>query len=184
MGRELGLVDDVRWAAFCRKRDAVAAEVERLKSTWVNPRMLLAESAKKQAEAVLGKAIEREYNLADLLRRPDVTYASLHTLVGESGQALAGTPVAEPEVAEQVEIQIKYAGYIARQHDEITRQVRGLSKEVQQKLNQHKPETIGQATRIQGITPAAVSLLLVHLKKRTLQVTQSQASAHHAGQAA
>ena len=200
MGRELGLVDDVRWAAFCRKRDAVAAEVERLKSTWVNPRMLLAESAKKQAEAVLGKAIEREYNLADLLRRPDVTYASLHTLVGESGQALAGTPVAEPEVAEQVEIQIKYAGYIARQQDEITRQenhestklpqdldysqVRGLSKEVQQKLNQHKPETIGQATRIQGITPAAVSLLLVHLKKRTLQVTQSQASAHHAGQAA
>ncbi|RCS57039.1 tRNA uridine-5-carboxymethylaminomethyl(34) synthesis enzyme MnmG [Parvibium lacunae] len=193
IGRELGLVDDVRWSAFCRKRDAVAAEVERLKSTWVNPRVLSA----TQAEAVLGKAIEREYNLADLLRRPNVTYASLHTLQGEGGAALAGQPVADAEVAEQVEIQIKYAGYIARQQDEITRQenhestklpqdldysqVRGLSKEVQQKLNLHKPETIGQAGRIQGITPAAISLLLVHLKKRTLQNT---AVATASGQAA
>jgi tRNA uridine 5-carboxymethylaminomethyl modification enzyme len=171
VGRGLGLVDDARWEAFERKRGAVAKELERLKSTWINPRFLL----EADAEKVLGKGIEREYALTDLLRRPDVSYASLMSLPG------AGEPVHDPVVAEQVEIQIKYDGYIARQRDEVLRReqyeatllpldldyraVRGLSKEVQQKLNQHKPETIGQASRISGLTPAAISLLLVHLKR-------------------
>ena len=171
VGRGLGLVDDVRWEAFERKREAVARELERLKSTWINPRSL----SQTDAENVLGKGIEREYALTDLLRRPDVSYANLMSLPG------AGEPVHDPVVAEEVEIQIKYDGYIARQHDEVLRRqqyeatalpldldyraVRGLSKEVQQKLNQHKPETIGQASRISGLTPAAISLLLVHLKR-------------------
>jgi tRNA uridine 5-carboxymethylaminomethyl modification enzyme len=171
-GRRFGAVDDIRWAAFSRKRDAIAAETERLKSTWVNPRLVSA----ADAERVLGQAIEREYTLFDLLKRPDVGYAGLASLPG------AGDPVADPAVAEQVEIQAKYAGYITRQQDEVARQkqqedlrlpadldyaeVRGLSKEVQQKLDRHKPETLGQASRIQGVTPAAISLLLVHLKRR------------------
>jgi tRNA uridine 5-carboxymethylaminomethyl modification enzyme len=171
MGRSLGLVDDVRWVAFERKREAVARELERLKSTWINPRLL----PQIDAERVLGKGIEREYALTDLLRRPDVSYASLMSLPG------TGEAVVDPVVAEQVEIQIKYDGYIARQHDEVLRReqyeatalprdldyraVRGLSKEAQQKLNQHRPETIGQASRISGLTPAAISLLLVHLKR-------------------
>ncbi len=171
IGRSLGLVNDVRWTTFERKREAVAQELERLKSTWLNPRHL----PQADAERVLGKGIEREYALTDLLRRPDVSYAALMSLPG------TGDAVADPVVAEQVEIQIKYDGYIARQHDEVARreqyeatalprdldyrEVRGLSKEVQQKLNQHKPETIGQASRISGLTPAAISLLLVHLKR-------------------
>ena len=171
MGRRLGLVDDVRWEAFERKREAVEKELERLKSSWINPKLL----PQADAERVLGKGIEREYALADLLRRPDVNYASLMSLPG------AGAGVVDPVVAEQVEIQIKYDGYIARQHDEVLRReqyeatalprdldyraVRGLSKEVQHKLNLHKPETIGQASRISGLTPAAISLLLVHLKR-------------------
>jgi tRNA uridine 5-carboxymethylaminomethyl modification enzyme len=171
LGRGLGLIDDARWEAFERKREAVAKELERLKSTWMNPRLL----PQADAEKVLGKGIEREYALTDLLRRPNVSYASLMSLPG------AGESVHDPVVAEQVEIQIKYDGYIARQHDEVRRReqyeatalprdldyraVRGLSKEVQQKLNQHKPETIGQASRISGLTPAAISLLLVHLKR-------------------
>jgi len=170
-GRRLGLVDDLRWETFERKREAVARELERLKSTWLNPKLL----PHADAERVLGKGIEREYALTDLLRRPDVSYASLMSLPG------AGEPVFDPVVAEQVEIQIKYDGYIARQQDEVRRRehyeatalprdldycsVRGLSKEVQQKLNQHKPETLGQASRISGLTPAAISLLLVHLKR-------------------
>ncbi len=169
-GRRLGLVDDARWEAYSRKRDAVAAEVERLRTTFVNPNVL----SKHDAERVLGQAIEREYALTDLLRRPSVSYATLLTLPG------AGTPVADRQVAEQVEISTKYAGYIDRQHDEIARHlalesarlpadldyrnVHGLSAEAQQKLNLHKPETIGQASRISGMTPAAISLLLVHLK--------------------
>ena len=169
-GRRLGLVDDARWDAFSRKRDAVAAEIERLRTTFVNPNVV----ARHDAERVLGQPIEREYALTDLLRRPNVTYATLLTLPG------AGAPVADPKVAEQVEISTKYAGYIDRQHDEIARHlaqessrlpadldyrtVRGLSTEAQQKLNLHKPETVGQAARISGMTPAAVSLLLVHLK--------------------
>ena len=169
-GRRLGLVDDARWEAFSRKRDAIALEIERLRTTYVNPNVV----AQHDAERVLGQPIEREYALTDLLRRPQVTYASLLTLPG------AGLPVADPQVAMQVEIATKYAGYIDRQHDEIARHlalesaqlpadldyrsVRGLSAEAQQKLNLHKPETIGQAARISGITPAAISLLLVHLK--------------------
>jgi tRNA uridine 5-carboxymethylaminomethyl modification enzyme len=170
-GRELGLVDDVRWEAFNRKRDAIAAEQERLKATWVRPQTL----PQAEAERVLGKGIEREYTLFDLLRRPDVSYADLMTLP----EASAG--LADPLVIEQIEIQAKYQGYIDRQQDEVARSlaheetllpegldyatVPGLSKEVQQKLAQHKPQTLGQASRIQGITPAAISLLLVHLKR-------------------
>jgi tRNA uridine 5-carboxymethylaminomethyl modification enzyme len=171
IGRHLGTVDDARWEAFNRKRDAIAMEQERLKSTWVNPRHLSADVA----ERVLGKQLEREYTLADLLRRPEVTYGALMTL------PVAAPGVNDPVIAEQVEIQAKYAGYIARQQTEIERretqgtlklphdldysEVRGLSREVQQKLDRFKPETIGQAARMQGITPAAISLLLVHLKR-------------------
>jgi tRNA uridine 5-carboxymethylaminomethyl modification enzyme len=170
-GRRLGVVDDARWDAFNRKRDAIGREQERLKSTWVTPKSLPAEVA----ERVLGKPIEREYSLMDLLKRPGVSYASLAEL-SERGAFLG-----DAAVGSQVEIQAKYQGYVERQHEEIARQeryeamalprdldycsVRGLSIEVQQKLNQHKPETIGQASRISGITPAAISLLLVHLKR-------------------
>lgn len=169
-GRRLGLVDEVRWQAFEEKREKIACELERLKSTWVNPRML----DKADAERVLGKEIEREYSLYDLLRRPEVSYGALMTLPGTQ---TAGTV----EIAEQVEILAKYQGYIERQRDEIARQeghemtqlppgmdysvVHGLSTEVRQKLNQHQPQTLGQAARISGVTPAAISLLLVHLKR-------------------
>jgi tRNA uridine 5-carboxymethylaminomethyl modification enzyme len=171
IGRQLGLVDDERWTVFENKREGVARESERLKATWVNPRIL----AKTDAERVLGKNIEREYSLYELLRRPDVTYENLMSMDG------CGQAVVSQEVAEQVEIQAKYQGYIERQHDEIARQVenemlklpatinyaevRGLSTEAWQKLNQHRPETLGQASRISGITPAAISLLLVHIKR-------------------
>jgi len=152
VGRKLGLVDDRRWDAFCRKRDAIAAEQERLRSTYVSA------------------GFRQKHSIIDLLRRPELTYTGL---VPE-GRVTA-------EVAEQVEIQAKYEGYIERQREEVARrakqetqrlpedldyaQVRGLSIEVQQKLNRHRPETIGQASRISGITPAAISLLLVHLKR-------------------
>ena len=181
IGRQLGCVGDAQWEMFEKKREAVAREMERLKSTWVNPRIL----ADVEAERVLGKAIEREYNLVDLLRRPNVTYDSLMTLAGTDGQSLAGPGVADDPVREQIEIQIKYAGYIDRQAKEIGRQehneslklpadldymdVKALSIEVRQKLNKHKPETLGQASRISGVTPAALSLLLVHLKKGGLK---------------
>ncbi len=170
-GRRLGIVNDARWDAFNRKRDAIATEQERLKSVWVNPRTL----AREDAERVLGKGIEREYTLSDLLRRPDVSYAALMSLPN------AGPGVVDAEIAEQIEVQAKYSGYITRQQDEVERreaqgslklpadldyaEVRGLSREVQQKLNRFKPETVGQAARMQGVTPAAVSLLLVHLKR-------------------
>ncbi len=185
VGRKLGVVDDARWAVFERKREAVAKELERLKSTWLNPRFL----PQADAERVLGKGIEREYALADLLRRPDVSYEKLMSLPG------AGPALADLVAAEQVEIQVKYDGYIARQHDEVARreqyeatplpldldyrEVRGLSKEVQQKLNQHKPQTIGQASRISGLTPAAISLLLVH-SKRGLRTAQGSAAGENA----
>jgi tRNA uridine 5-carboxymethylaminomethyl modification enzyme len=177
IGRNLGCVSDAQWSLFEQKREAVARELERLKSTWVSPRLL----ADAEAERVLGKAIEREYALTDLLRRPNVSYASLMTLKGADGQELAGPGVTEDAVREQVEIQVKYAGYIDRQAREVERhdhyenlmlpveldymEVRGLSIEVRQKLNKHRPETLGQASRISGVTPAAISLLLVHLKK-------------------
>jgi tRNA uridine 5-carboxymethylaminomethyl modification enzyme len=167
----LGVVNDVRWAHFEQKREAIAREQERLKASWVNPNML----PEADAMAVLGQPIEREYSLIDLLRRPQVSYTSLMTLPG------VGPGEADPQVIEQVEIQAKYAGYILRQQDEVERsrgqeelklpldmdyrEVRGLSIEVSQKLNLNKPETLGQAGRISGVTPAAISLLLVHLKR-------------------
>ncbi|MBK6360080.1 MAG: tRNA uridine-5-carboxymethylaminomethyl(34) synthesis enzyme MnmG [Comamonadaceae bacterium] len=180
-GRRMGLVDDVRWEAFSRKRDAVSRETERLKSTWVNPRNLPAD----ESERVLGKAIDHEYNLFELLRRPDVSYTALMSM---DGGLYASDDVA-PEalgdqsapVIEQVEIAAKYAGYIDRQKDEVQRaahyeglklpadldymQVTALSIEARQKLARHRPETLGMAARISGITPASVSLLLIHLKK-------------------
>jgi tRNA uridine 5-carboxymethylaminomethyl modification enzyme len=185
-GRQLGLVDDARWAAFNRKRDAVSRETEKLKSTWVHPGILPA----ADAERLVGKALEREYSLADLLRRPGVGFdtvaevaaiarpeadVSRETLAAELGQELADL------VAEQVEISTKYAGYINKQVDDVARAahfehlklpdeldyaaVHALSFEARQKLNLHRPETLGQASRISGITPATISLLLVHLKK-------------------
>jgi tRNA uridine 5-carboxymethylaminomethyl modification enzyme len=171
IGRNLGLVDDVRWQAFSEKREAVARETARLKSTWAHPSKIIAEDVSR----VLGHEIEREYSLFDLLRRPNISHAALMSLgIGECAEL-------DSAVTEQVEIAAKYQGYIDRQQDEVEKnrsleetrlphdvdylQVYGLSKEVQSKLNQHKPETVGQAARIQGITPAAVSLLLVHVKR-------------------
>ena len=173
-GRRLGLVDDARWGAFSEKREAVDKQTAALRATWAHPTKI---PVQDQIDAI-GQRIEREYSLFDLLRRPNVTYAGLRAWMPD-GAAEPGTAVAE-----QVEIAAKYAGYIERQKDEVERQlaqeqlalprdidyasVRGLSKEVQQKLNQHRPETVGQAARIQGVTPAAISLLLVHLKRRAL----------------
>ena len=170
-GRRLGIVDGGRWDLFERKRDAIAREQERLKSTWINPRVV----SPSDAVRLFGQALEREYTALDLLKRPGITYASLLTL------PVAGAPVEDPVVAEQVEIQAKYQGYIDRQRGEVARNeqldgtrlpadldysaVRGLSIEVQQKLSRHRPETVGQASRISGVTPAAISLLLVHLKR-------------------
>ncbi|MFC5510833.1 tRNA uridine-5-carboxymethylaminomethyl(34) synthesis enzyme MnmG [Massilia jejuensis] len=178
IGRKLGVVGDVQWEAFERKREAVARELERLRSTWVNPRILAA----AESQRVVGQALEREYNLADLLRRPAVAYPTLMTMQGVEGQALAGPGVEDPAVQEQVEIQLKYAGYIERQAREVERHdhyenlklpenlayldITALSFEVRQKLDRQRPETLGQASRISGVTPAAISLLLVHLKKR------------------
>jgi tRNA uridine 5-carboxymethylaminomethyl modification enzyme len=194
-GRKLGLVDDARWDAFSRKRDAVSRETERLRSIWVNPRNL----PSTESERVLGKAIEHEYNLADLLRRPNISYASLMSLdAGRYGNpelpvSLGADGVAEAvnvdsaqavfvaTVVEQVEIAAKYSGYIDRQKDEIGRaahyenmrlpaeldylQVTALSIEARQRLSKYRPETLGQASRLSGITPASISLLLIHLKK-------------------
>jgi tRNA uridine 5-carboxymethylaminomethyl modification enzyme len=181
-GRAMGLVDDARWTQFSRKRDAVSRETERLKSTWVNPRNLPAEESLR----VLGKAIDHEHHLGDLLRRPDVRYADLMSLHGGRFQNPEMQPEAlgdmHDEVVEQIEIASKYAGYIDRQKDEVVRaaqfermalpvdlnygDVSALSFEVRQKLQNHRPETLGQASRISGVTPAAISLLLVHLRKR------------------
>jgi tRNA uridine 5-carboxymethylaminomethyl modification enzyme len=182
-GRELGLVDDARWDAFNRKRDTVSRETARLRAIWVNPNNLPA----AEAERVLGKTIEREYNLLDLLRRPDVNYAGLMSL--EEGKyanpELAAEAAASDDMAksviEQIEITAKYAGYIDLQKTEVERaahyenlklpadldylQVTALSFEARQTLAKHRPETLGLASRISGITPATVSLLLVHLKK-------------------
>ena len=176
-GRELGLVDDARWDAFNRKRDAVSRETERLRSIWVNPNNL----AQAEAERVLGKAIEREYNLADLLRRPDVNYAGLMSLDGGKYSTPDISALDDKSVIEQLEITAKYAGYIDLQKVEVERaahyenlklpteldylQVQALSFEARQTLAKHRPETLGMASRISGITPATVSLLLVHLKK-------------------
>lgn len=163
VGRQLGCVDDERWAAFEEKREAIARERERLKNTWINPSLVDALSQ------------ESKTNLYDLLRRPAVSYQSL------AGLPEFGEGAIDSQVAEQVEIAAKYQGYIERQRDEVAKsaryetmrlpqdldysRVRGLSVEVQQKLNQHRPETLGQASRISGVTPAAISLLLVHLRR-------------------
>ncbi|OBU87177.1 tRNA uridine-5-carboxymethylaminomethyl(34) synthesis enzyme MnmG [Chromobacterium subtsugae] len=182
MGRKLGLVGDAQWDAFCRKRDAVEAEKARLAATWLHPSKLQAPDALAN---VLGKPIEREYTLSDLLKRPNVAYRDLMSVP----DAAAGAPELDEVVAEQVEIQVKYQGYINRQNEELARRdnledirlpgdidyslVKGLSKEVQQKLNQQRPETMGQASRIQGITPAAVALLMVHLKRGFTDATKT-----------
>ena len=201
LGRELGLVDDARWAHFNRKRDALARESERLRSTWVHPNNLPA----ADAERLLGKALEHEHSLVDLLRRPGIAFdtvvaitaiarpgadVSRETLSQELGAQLAR------EVIEQLEIATKYAGYIDKQNEEVTRaqgleelalpaeldynQVSALSFEVRQKLTQHRPETLGQATRISGVTPAAISLLLVHLKKKRFKGFSNHTPAEHA----
>jgi len=189
-GRRLGLVDDVRWDAFCRKRDAVSRETERLRSIWISPRNLDAAEALR----VLGKEIDREYSLADLLRRPNVSYRQLMTLGGGRYSPADLTwsdinaetlPTEEmlfgESVIDQVEIMARYSGYIDRQKDEIARagyyenlvlpddldylQVSALSFEARQILSKQRPQTLGLASRISGITPASISLLLVYLKK-------------------
>ena len=186
IGRRLGCVSDEQWHAFEEKREAVARELERLKSTWVSPKIL----SSQESERVLGKQIEREYALIDLLRRPNVTYESLMTLKNLQGENFSA-PLLNASVIEQVEIQVKYAGYIDRQAKEVERHehyenlplptamdylaIAALSMEVRQKLNKHQPETLGQASRIAGVTPAAISLLLVHLKKGGLRELSASA---------
>ena len=197
IGRELGLVDDQRWDVFNRKRDAIALECERLKRSWVGPKNV----SRADAERVLGQPLEREYSLFDLLRRPQVRHAELQGLlsappsISTSPSPSQSDDIADesrislpPEVIEQVEIQAKYQGYIHRQQEEVQRnqaseslslptdldytQVQGLSFEVRQLLDRHRPETVGQASRIQGVTPAAISLLLVHLKRHAANASK------------
>ena len=184
-GRRLGLVGDARWAAFCEKQEAIAREQERLRSTWIQPARVSLEDVTR----VLGKPIEREYSLYDLLRRPDVTYQSLMSL--KIGDESVATEALDPLVIEQIEIQARYQGYIDRQSEEVAKSlsseearlpddidytvIGGLSNEIQQKLIRHRPETIGQASRIQGMTPAAISILLVHLKRGALEASRSRA---------
>lgn len=176
-GRELGLVDDARWDAFSRKRDAVVREIERLKSSWVSPKVL----SVVKAEKLLGQALQREHNLYDLLKRPQVSYSSLMAVTDNNDDLIAGPGLTDTTAAEQVEIQVKYAGYIAKQQDEVERQaaseaqlipddidydaITGLSIEVKDRLKTSQPETVAQASRISGVTPAAISLLLIHLKR-------------------
>jgi tRNA uridine 5-carboxymethylaminomethyl modification enzyme len=173
IGRQLGLVDDERWAAFSTKLEAVSREQERLKKTFVQPANITPE----KMTALFGKPLEHEYSLFELLRRPEVSYADVLSLSDD------GLGEVEPAVREQVEIAAKYQGYIDRQTDEVARSrgqentslpsdldyrgIHGLPIEAQQKLNAQKPETIGQASRISGITPAAISLLLVYLKRQS-----------------
>jgi tRNA uridine 5-carboxymethylaminomethyl modification enzyme len=181
LGRQMGLIDDERWSSFCTKLEAVSRETERLKATWVNPRNL----PDAESERVLGKAIEHEHNLFDLLRRPGVSYESLMSL---DADRYASTTVSREtlgelsaSVIEQVEIAAKYAGYIDRQRVEVERAahfenlklpakldyllVSSLSIEARQTLSKHRPETLGMASRISGITPATISLLLIYLKR-------------------
>ncbi|MEC6744917.1 tRNA uridine-5-carboxymethylaminomethyl(34) synthesis enzyme MnmG [Pseudomonas qingdaonensis] len=169
-GRELGLVDDARWAAFSAKRESIEREEQRLKSTWVQPNTAMGQAIVDK----FGTPLSHEYNLLNLLTRPEIDYAGL-VEVTDGGEI-------DPQVAEQVEIKTKYAGYIDRQQEEIARLrasedtrlpedidyagISGLSKEIQGKLSQARPETLGQASRVPGVTPAAISLLLIHLKKR------------------
>ena len=192
VGRQLGLVDDARWEVFSRKQEAVSRETERLRSLWVSPKTLAA----PEAERVLGKALEHEYSLAELLRRPELGYADLMSMAagrfanpdlpvaagqGDGLVVALAQDVFVQSVVEQVEIAIKYAGYIDRQKEDVGRaahyenlrlpetldymQVSALSIEARQRLNKQRPETLGQASRMSGITPATISLLLIHLKK-------------------
>ncbi|HBU30548.1 MAG TPA: tRNA uridine-5-carboxymethylaminomethyl(34) synthesis enzyme MnmG, partial [Thiobacillus sp.] len=170
-GRGLGVVDDARWDAFNRKRDAVGRETERLKATWVNPAILPADEATR----LIGQPIDHEYSLFELLRRPNLDYAQVLALPG------GGAGEADSRVAEQVEIAAKYQGYIDRQNEEVDRQreqetlrlpadldysqLTSLSMEVRQRLQKARPETLGQAARLQGITPAAISVLLIYAKR-------------------
>lgn len=174
IGRELGLVDDTRWAAFSEKMEQIELERQRLKQNWIHPQ----HAALTAVNQLLKTPLSREASLEDLIRRPEVTYKDLMAIEG------VGPGLIHDTAAEQVEIQIKYEGYISRQQDEIAKQernettllpadfdyaaVKGLSNEVVLKLNQAKPQTVGQASRISGITPAAISLLLVYLKKQGL----------------
>ncbi len=200
IGRDLGLVDEARWTALQRKRELLERELQRLRATWVRPATVPA----ADAERLIGKALEHEYTLADLMRRPGVGFDEAHALAHIAGhgvsretlQAELGKTVANT-VIEQAEISIKYAGYIDKQNDEVERaatfenlhlpddldygQVTALSFEVRQKLSKQRPQTLGQAARISGVTPAAISLLLVHLKKRRIKaasvtVTQDAAA--------
>jgi tRNA uridine 5-carboxymethylaminomethyl modification enzyme len=201
-GRRLGLVDDARWGAFCRKRDAVSRETERLRSTWVHPGIVPA----TDAERLLGRALEHEHSLADLLRRPGVGFDAVAEVAAvarpesavsrETLSAEFGVPLASA-VIEQLETATKYAGYIEKQTEEVQRtaayehlalpagldyaQVTALSHEVRQKLNRHRPATLGQAARIAGVTPAAVSLLLVHLKKGRFKGFAGEAASQPSG---
>ncbi len=180
MGRELGLVDDVRWGAFCRKRDFVSRETQRLGSTWVSPALV----SEVESERVLGKPMTHEYKLSELLRRPDVSYGLLMSLEDgrfASPEIQALDDVSRETVIEQLDISAKYSGYIQRQQEEVSRAanyehlalppelnflaIPALSIEVRQKLDKHKPHTLGQASRISGVTPAAISLLLIHLRR-------------------
>jgi len=176
IGRRLGLVGDERWDAFNRKRDAVEQEIQRLRSTWVSPRVLSGE----MMQGIFGQPLKREHNLFDLLKRPQVTYDRLMTLAGQEGFD-AGPGLSKDVYREQVEIQVKYEGYIKKQLEQIQREaqsesmvipdsidydsIQGLSNEVKHHLKEGKPTTIAQASRISGVTPAAISLLLVHLKR-------------------
>jgi tRNA uridine 5-carboxymethylaminomethyl modification enzyme len=179
-GRALGLVGDAQWNIFCRKRDLVSRETQRLACTWVNPKNL----SEAEALRVLGKPISHEHSLADLLRRPNVSYELLVGLEGgrfASPEMNALDDVSRETVTEQVDIAAKYSGYIHRQQEEVNRAahyenlalpegldylaIPALSMEVRQKLSKHRPETLGQASRISGVTPAAISLLLVHLRR-------------------
>ena len=177
IGRRLGVVDETRWAAFATKREAIERESQRLREVWVRPAQL----GEADAQRVLRGPLARETRAVELLRRPEVSYAGLMSLPG------VGPGAADPQVAEQVEIQAKYAGYIERQQEDIDRQrrheqlalppdldyaeVQGLSREVREKLSRHQPRTLGQASRVPGVTPAAISLLLVHLKRGRLRRT-------------
>ena len=176
-GRKLGIVPDARWDAFNRKRDAVSREIERLKSVWVNPKIMDVSAV----QDVTGNTLEREYSLFDLLKRPQVSYDALMQAAGKAGVGSDSAVVSEPAVSEQVEIQVKYAGYVARQQEDVQRQaaqenltipedidydsISSLSIEVRQRLKLARPQTLGQAGRISGVTPAAVALLLIHLKR-------------------
>ncbi|MCL6268565.1 tRNA uridine-5-carboxymethylaminomethyl(34) synthesis enzyme MnmG [Sansalvadorimonas sp. 2012CJ34-2] len=171
-GRQLGMVDDERWAVFCEKREGIALEVERLKTSYVHPKTSEAEQINHKLE----NPVSREYSLMELLKRPELNYQDI--------AGLKGQPVDNRQVAEQVEIQSKYQGYIDRQTEEIEKlrrneetrlpeamdydDISGLSNEIRQKLKDVRPATLGQAARIQGVTPAAISLLLIHLKKRSM----------------